>query len=190
MKHIIGLGNPGRDYERTRHNAGFMVLELLGHKRGVRWKMDRVCNARRAVTGHVQLLQPQTMMNNSGESLIPLRNDQTPAQDLLIVCDDVNISLGALRLRASGGPGGHNGLESCLAHLGTEGVPRLRVGVGRPGMPNDLTDFVLGEFDRTERPVLDQVLAQAVEACEVWIEEGIHAAMNKMNSKPQQEGTR
>lgn len=107
--------------------------------------------------------------------------------DILIVCDDVNIPLGTLRLRASGGPGGHHGLESCLAQLGTQDVPRLRVGVGRAGMPNDLTEFVLSAFDRDERPRLDEALARAVEACEVWIDEGIHAAMNTANPTLQQE---
>ena len=188
MKHLIGLGNPGREYEQTRHNVGFMVLERLGERHHAAWKMDRVFTARRAVVGSVQLLQPQTMMNHSGVSLIPLAKQASP-QDLLIVCDDVNIPLGTLRVRASGGPGGHHGLESCLAHLGTEDVPRLRVGVGRASMPNDLTGFVLSAFDREERPQLEEALSRAVEACEVWIEDGIHAAMNRTNHTLKQEGT-
>lgn len=189
MKHLIGLGNPGREYEHTRHNVGFLVLDRLGAKLGAGWKMDGVFNARRAVVGQVQLLQPQTMMNSSGASLAPWRHGQAPLQDMLIICDDVNIPLGTLRVRPSGGPGGHNGLASCLQALGTDEVPRLRIGVGRPGMPKELTGFVLGEFDRTERPQLDEALARAVEACEVWIDKGIHAAMNTTNPKPPQEGT-
>ena len=108
--------------------------------------------------------------------------------DILIVCDDVNIPLGTLRLRASGGAGGHHGLESCLEHLGTDAVARLRVGVGREPLPKDLTDFVLSAFDPEEQPVLAQALDRAVEACEMWDRKGIDAAMNQVNPKLQHEG--
>ena len=167
-----------------------MLLERLAERHGVEWRIQRLFG----LTGEweskdtVRLLQPHTMMNRSGEALRYIEDWDLKPSDILIVCDDVNIPLGMLRLRASGGPGGHHGLESCLAQLGTEDVPRLRVGVGREPLPKDLTEFVLSSFDREERPQLDEALARAVEACEVWIDEGIHAAMNRTNQKPQHEG--
>lgn len=194
MKLIVGLGNPGRQYNATRHNVGFMVVERFSEKHRAGWTLDGTLNARCArliekAEEPIQLVEPQTMMNDSGRTMQALQQrwNQQP-QDLLIVCDDVNLPLGTLRLRDAGSAGGHHGLASCLDALGTEAVPRLRVGVGVERLPRDLTEFVLAEFRPEERPGLDQALDRAVEACEWWVREGIQAAMNHANPKPQHEG--
>jgi len=193
VKLIVGLGNSGARYEETRHNVGFKVLDRLAkrHASEVEWGVKNSLSLSADWKSQdTRFLWPQTMMNRSGEALQDVLQDwDVKPSDMLIVCDDVNLPLGTLRLRASGGPGGHHGLESCLAQLGTEDVPRLRIGVGRASMPRDLDGFVLSPFDREERPQVDEALARAVEACEVWIEEGIHAAMNRTNQAPKQEGT-
>lgn len=185
MKLIVGLGNPGPEYEKTRHNVGFMVVERLCQRQKVDWTFDSRLNARCATVGSVQLVEPQTMMNSSGG---PVRASQQrwnlPPHEMLIVCDDVNLPLGALRLRPSGSDGGHHGLASCLEALGSQEVPRLRVGVGVEPLPKDLTEFVLSPFTAQESLVLDGALARAVEACEVWATQGVEVAMNMSNVRP------
>ncbi|HEX9780058.1 MAG TPA: aminoacyl-tRNA hydrolase, partial [bacterium] len=126
-----------------------------------------------------RLAMPLTMMNESGRALHALRAD---AKALLIVCDDVNLPLGTLRFRPSGGPGGHHGLASCLDVLGTDDVARLRLGVGIDPLPKDLREFVLSPYRPEERPVVEAMYAQAADACEVWIQEGLNAAMNRYNT--------
>ena len=189
MNVVIGLGNPGHTYHQTRHNVGFMVVEWLANRHGVsvtRRVMHPTDQRPAAVYGEyqegertVQLLMPLTMMNESGDALTAI--GRTP-NELLVVCDDVNLPLGTIRLRPHGGAGGHHGLESCLAALGTENVGRLRVGVGVEEMPRDLEAFVLSRFRNTELPLIKQAVAQAAEACETWINEGIEAAMNRYNT--------
>ena len=127
----------------------------------------------------MRLLMPLTMMNASGDAFRALKVDTT--DDVLIVCDDVNLPLGTLRLRPGGGAGGHRGLESCLEALGTEQVPRLRLGVGAAAMPSDLRDYVLSPFTGAERPQAAAMAASAADACEVWVKEGIDVAMNRYN---------
>ena len=189
MKVIVGLGNPGQTFHQTRHNTGFMVIQFLSERHGVRMAARRVSavDGRPAgVSGDyqiggetVRLLMPLTMMNESGEAL---RDLEVPPQGLLVVCDDVNLPLGTLRLRREGGSGGHHGLQSCLEALGTEDVPRLRIGVGTAELPRELTDFVLSPFQSTERPVITRAIEQAAEACEQWITEGMDAVMNRYNN--------
>jgi PTH1 family peptidyl-tRNA hydrolase len=185
---VVGLGNPGHTYHGTRHNVGFAAVQLLAERHHVPLTQRLVTpdDQRPAcVYGDVhqdgrilRLLMPLTMMNESGQALRAL--DIEP-QRLLIVCDDVNLPLGVLRLRSGGGAGGHHGLESCLAVLGTEQVPRLRIGVGAEPLPSDLTRFVLSPFTSDERPAIGRALEQAADACEVWAREGIDAAMNHYN---------
>ena len=189
MNVIIGLGNPGHTYHQTRHNVGFMVIEWLANRHGVsvtRRVTPPTDQRPAAVYGQyqegdrtVQLLMPLTMMNESGDALTAI--GRTP-NELLVVCDDVNLPLGTIRLRPHGGAGGHHGLASCLAALGTENVARLRIGVGVTDMPSDLEAFVLSRFRNTELPLIKQAVAQAAEACETWINEGIEAAMNRYNT--------
>ena len=188
MNVIIGLGNPGQTYHGTRHNVGFAVIQALADRHGVQLTHRTISprDGRPAgVFGEyeqgdktIRLLMPLTMMNEAGEAL---RTVDAAREDLLIVCDDVNLPLGTLRLRAEGGAGGHHGLVSCLEALGTEQVPRLRLGVGAPDMPRDLTGFVLSPFRSHERPLVTGMVAQALEACEAWVAEGIAAAMNRYN---------
>jgi len=128
----------------------------------------------------VTLWMPQLMMNNSGSALEPIQHTMQPV-DTLIVHDDVNLPVGTLRLRAGGSAGGHHGVASCLERLGTEDVPRLRLGVGTTPLPRDLAEFVLSTFDREERKSVDGMIARAVEACEHWCEAGIEATMNRVN---------
>lgn len=132
-------------------------------------------------TEMVRLVMPLTMMNESG---LALKAAHVAASDMLIVCDDVNLPLGAIRLRPEGGAGGHHGLQSCLEALATEQVARLRIGVGSSPLPQNLRDFVLSPFLSTERPLMKRAVAQAVEACEAWTKEGIEMAMNQYNRAP------
>ena len=188
MKTIVGLGNPGQTYHDTRHNAGFMVIQALADRHGAQIlnRMVNPLDGRPAgVSGEyqegadtVRLLMPLTMMNESGEAL---RAVDVGLPELLIVCDDVHLPLGSLRLRPDGGAGGHHGLQSCLEALGTEQVARLRLGVGSGELPRELRDFVLSPFHSSERPIMKQMMAQAVEACDAWVKEGMNAAMNRYN---------
>src|SRR3989338_4089743 len=135
MKFIIGIGNPGKKYQGTRHNTGFRALDRLEGKIG----------------GDAMLIRPDTFVNNTGEAVSALVKKYDPkAADILVVCDDVNLDFGKLRLRASGSAGGHHGLESVIAALGSEGFARLRIGVRNERMPEDLTGFVLGKFSNEE----------------------------------------
>ncbi len=188
MKVIVGLGNPGHTYHDTRHNVGFVVIEQLAgrHQVGIDQRLVNPSDQRPAcVYGDyqdtretVRLLMPLTMMNESGEAL---RTVSVDPKDLLLVCDDVNLPLGAIRLRPDGSHGGHHGLQSCLDVLQTGRVPRLRIGVGTNALPKDLRDFVLSPFRSDERPLMKDAVAQAVDACEIWSREGIEVAMNRYN---------
>lgn len=137
-----------------------------------------VCGDYQAGGETVRLVMPLVMMNESGEALQAV---DAASADLLVVCDDVNLPLGALRLRPEGSAGGHHGLASCLEVLETEALARLRLGVGAPDMPRDVRDFVLSPFASAERPLMKQMIAQAADACEAWVTEGVDAAMNRYN---------
>lgn len=188
MKVIVGLGNPGQTYRDTRHNVGFMVIQALAdrHETQLLQRMVSpadgrpagVCGDYREGEEAVRLLMPLAMMNESGEAL---RIVDAPLTEVLVVCDDVNLPLGTLRLRPEGSAGGHHGLQSCLEVVGTERLPRLRVGVGAPDAPPDVREFVLSPFRSAERALMKRMIAQAADACEVWIKEGVDAAMNRYN---------
>ena len=188
MKLIVGLGNPGQTFRDTRHNVGFRLIQVLADRHQVQISqriLSPIDGRPAGVYGDYQngtecirLFMPLTMMNESGDALKAVN---AAPQELLVVCDDVNLPLGALRLRAQGSAGGHHGMQSCLEALGTEQVARLRIGVGTPELPRDLHDFVLSPFQGAERPRMAQAIAQAAEACEVWMKEGIEAAMNQYN---------
>lgn len=179
---VAGLGNPGREYERTRHNVGFMVVDALARRAGAEFAHDPKWNADVARVGAVTLMKPMTFMNLSGESVGDFcRFFKLESRQALVVIDDVALPLGRLRLRPGGSPGGHNGLESVLMHLGTEIVPRLRMGIG--AAKNSLTGHVLGRFSSTEQPALDEAVDRAADAVEFAQANGFEAAMNKFNSK-------
>ena len=183
IKIIVGLGNPGREYAETRHNVGFMVVDRLAARFGAVWKADKARKAELAAGPGVLLVKPQTYMNSSGESVGPLMRyfKFTPGQ-VFVVYDDISFPVGAMRLRAGGSAGGHNGMKSLIAHLGTEKFPRLRVGIGVPGQKN-MIGHVLGKFTPEERPLLEETLAKAEEAAFVTLKEGFQAAANRFNVK-------
>jgi PTH1 family peptidyl-tRNA hydrolase len=174
LKFIVGIGNPGREYEKTRHNVGFRVVDAL--------KKNDFKKAR--------LLKPSTFVNRTGLAVLELKDRHRIApEDVLVVCDDVYLPLGTLRLRAKGSAGGHNGLKSVIESLGTEEFPRLRVGVGKEKLPKDLAGFVLEPFSKEEETVLKEVLKKAVLACEDWATLGFQDAQNRLGStKSKREG--
>jgi PTH1 family peptidyl-tRNA hydrolase len=185
----MGLGNPGHTYHGTRHNVGFAVIDALAarHHVSVTHRVVSPGDGRpAAVYGEyqqrgeaVRVMMPLAMMNESGDAL---RGFEIAPETVLVVCDDVNLPLGQLRLRAQGSAGGHHGLQSCLDALGTERVTRLRIGVGATTLPRDLEEFVLSRFEPSERPTIARAVAQAVEACEIWVSDGIEVAMNRFNA--------
>ncbi len=183
---IVGLGNPGERYANTRHNVGFMVLEaLLRQAGGGRWLVEgplRVCHAK--VAGHPAILaEPLTFMNASGRAVLLLlsKYEVTP-QDLLLVVDDFNLPFGRIRIRERGSTGGHNGLESIFQSLGTEEIPRIRLGVGEEGMPEDKAEFVLANFPPDRCRDLEEMVIKAGDAVNFILREGVSKAMSVFNA--------
>lgn len=180
---IAGLGNPGRQYVGTRHNAGFLVVDELARRAAVEFRFEPKWDAEVAVCGGRILMKPQTFMNLSGESVGNYaRYHRLEPSEVLVISDDAALSLGDLRLRKSGSAGGQNGLESILIHLGTESVPRLRVGIGAAS--GTLHDHVLGKFLPEEISVLEAAVDRAADAVEYANAHGMEAAMNIYNQKP------
>ncbi|MCD6360983.1 MAG: aminoacyl-tRNA hydrolase [Armatimonadetes bacterium] len=182
---IIGLGNPGPEYEDTKHNVGFEVVERLARAHGVRLRRPRA--AALAGTGEIEgqpvlLAMPLTMMNASGAAVARLchLHDLRP-EDLIVIVDDINLDLGRLRLRRGGSEGGHRGLKSITERLGTRDYPRLRIGVGAPPGGMDARDWVLSPFADQDRPVADEAVERAARAVECVLRDGIEAAMNQFN---------
>jgi len=184
---IVGLGNPGRDYARTRHNAGFLLLDKLAAEWRVEWAERKKFSARvaRADRGdrRVYLCQPATFMNASGEAVSALvKFHKVPLPHLLVAVDDADLPLGTLRLRPDGSSGGHHGLDSVERHLGTRAYARLRVGIGRCASDQrEITDWVLAPFRKEEAPVLEKVLQTGCEQIECWLSTGVQEAMNRFN---------
>ena len=190
MKIVCGLGNPGREHERQRHNVGFMVLEALAARLGVSFNQDKFEGrlATASVRGDkVLLLEPQTFMNLSGQCLGgAARFYKVPAAEVLVVHDELDLPFGKLQLKSGGGTGGHNGLNSLAEHWGEDGYARLRFGIGKPQGPNAkdrVVGHVLGDFAADERQGLDALLDRAVEGCELWLSHGMQTAMNRFNRK-------
>lgn len=179
---IVGLGNPGARYARTRHNAGFMVLDELAHRTGGEFRFESKWKAEIAPWGDAFLMKPQTYMNLSGESVgAYARFFKVDASEMMVVLDDIALPLGDVRLRKSGSAGGHNGLESIINHQGTHAVPRLRVGISGPS--GTLHDYVLGTFSQEEAPQLEKALARGADAVEHARSHGFEAAMNIFNQR-------
>lgn len=188
MKLIVGLGNPGREYAHTRHNVGWWVLDHLADV----WRLEPwrrngdalVTDLGRGNT-RVRLAKPQTYMNLSGSMLRPYlrREGWSASSDLLVVVDEVALPLGAFRLRAAGSAGGHNGLKSIEAALGTREYARLRIGIQPDRVVGDLADFVLDRFSAAERDVVRTLLPTLEEVVETWLREGAIAAMNRFNRR-------
>ena len=183
---IVGLGNPGVEYAKTRHNAGFLLVEKLASIWKSDWKNERKFGARIAKSEQdgrrVLLCQPQTFMNLSGEAVGALKNFyQLPLNRLLVAVDDADLPLGEIRLRAGGSSGGHHGLESIEQHLATRGFARLRIGIGRAAGAREITDYVLSRFDADEGMLMEKVLVWAANQAECWLDDGIEKAMNRFN---------
>ncbi|HBR14878.1 MAG TPA: aminoacyl-tRNA hydrolase [Candidatus Omnitrophica bacterium] len=185
---IVGLGNPGKEYEYTRHNLGFLVLRRLAEKLNRRFKISSLTNGLMA-EGQIQeknvcLLMPMTFMNNSGVAVsqVTAKKNVSP-KNLLVVCDDLNLNFGQIRLRSKGSDGGHNGLNSVIHHLGTEEFLRLRMGVGHPGHKLDVVDYVLAEFKPKEKEYLENFIGEATGCCLTWVSEGIKKGMEQYNRR-------
>lgn len=187
MKLVVGLGNPGTPYAGTRHNVGFDLVDRLASAHGIALRTRRA-NARvgrGTIAGaDVLLAKPLTFMNLSGSAVSALaRQEEIAPADILVVTDDIHLPVGRLRLRARGSSGGQNGVKSVIESLGTDAFPRLRIGVGAPP-PGLQIDWVLSRFSKPDRTVVDGALIDAMGAVEVWLAEGIEAAMNRFNAAP------
>ena len=183
---IVGLGNPGAEYARTRHNAGFLVADRLAERWQALWNYEKKFNARlaRAERGGLRVLlcEPQTYMNASGEAVGAIvAFYRISLTRLVIVVDDADLPLGELRLRPGGSSGGHHGLQSIEQHLDTRHYARLRIGIGRRAGAREITGYVLGRFSSTEAALADKVLTVASDQVETWLEAGIQKAMSQFN---------
>ena len=190
---IVGLGNPGPGYTRTRHNVGFRCVDHFAAEKGVKFSRT-ACNARLAEfskgDARVVLAKPRTFMNLSGQSATGLVHSfRIQVENLVVVYDDVDLPLGRIRVRSSGGPGGHNGVKSIVSALSTDRFPRVRVGIGRPDDANmaawsddSLVDYVLGRFASQEETVIQQAIVKVTEVLDCIVTDGVDAAMNRFNS--------
>lgn len=185
VKLVVGLGNPGSQYEGSRHNVGFMVIDLLARRRGIRVAQRRfhALLGQGEISGEqVLLAKPITYMNRSGYAVRAIAGWYgVGLSDILVVVDDMALEPGRIRVRPKGSDGGHNGLKSVIALLGSQEFPRLRVGIGRPGPAEDAVSYVLGWFAGEELPVMSQAFGRAADAVEVWVASGIDEAMNRFN---------
>ncbi|QDU57768.1 aminoacyl-tRNA hydrolase [Aeoliella mucimassa] len=185
MKLVVGLGNPGKKYDDTRHNVGFDLIGELAK----RWFADPVREKHQSLIAEanysgekVLLVAPQTFMNLSGVAVrLVMDFYKLTADDLLVACDDFNIPLGTLRLKPKGSAGGQNGLNNIIQQVGTQEVPRLRIGIGPVPERWSTVDFVLGKFSRDEQQLADQSVRRAADAVECWLTDGIGSAMNRFN---------
>lgn len=186
MKWFVGLGNPGRTYANNRHNVGFMVLDLFARQWNIDWKPNARC---KSIIGEgfvkgtkVVLIKPQTYMNLSGEAVRAYMDYyKAPIEDLTVIYDDMDTPLGSLRLRYKGSAGGHNGIKSIIAHLGTQSFQRIRVGISRPEPGREIVDYVLEDFRKHELPALEQMLEKAAEAMAFSLEHTFEQTMAKFN---------
>ena len=184
MKLIVGLGNPGKEYENTRHNVGFMVMNRLADVMNFSISTSKFKGeyTKFKYKGEdIVLLKPMTYMNNSGESVIQVMNYfKIDVSDLLVIYDDMDMPTGKLRLRQSGSAGGHNGVKSIIAHVGTQSFQRIRVGIDKHPRIK-VVDYVLGRFSKDEQPLIDEGIENAVKAIETYLDKDFIAAMNAFN---------
>ena len=188
---IAGLGNPSREYEKTRHNAGFDAVDILADKLGVRIeeRKHRTLCAKGIIGGErVLLMKPQTFMNLSGESIRDVADFyKVDPEHIIIMYDDISLEVGQLRIRTKGSAGGHNGIKSIIAHLGTQDFPRVKVGIGEKPPRMDLADYVLGHFSSGEKKIMEEAAKEAADAiCEI-VNVGIEQAMNDHNRRKEEQ---
>ncbi|MDW0114684.1 aminoacyl-tRNA hydrolase [Sporosarcina saromensis] len=185
MKMIIGLGNPGKQYEMTRHNVGFHVIDELAKQMdapAMQLKFNGAYTIIHRPEGKVLLVKPLTYMNLSGECVAPLMDyyDIHP-DEIVVIYDDLDLAPGKLRLRQKGSAGGHNGMKSLIAHLGTDTFNRIRIGVGRPTGGMKVSDYVLSSFSKEEQPLLDEMVKKSASACLDWLKSPFLDVMNHYN---------
>ena len=182
---IVGLGNPGQKYEHTRHNMGFLTVDLLAEKLGVKLnkvKFKAAYNIVKFAGCKCLVMKPQTYMNLSGEAVREAAQFyKIPPERVLVIYDDVSLPVGKLRVRPSGSAGGHNGIKNIIAHLGTQEFPRVKIGVAAPGEEGDMVDWVIGVPSQAERKILAESFEKAIEAAECIISDGCQKAMNRFN---------
>ncbi|MGY4691883.1 aminoacyl-tRNA hydrolase [Salibacterium sp. K-3] len=186
MKVIAGLGNPGRKYEKTRHNVGFQAADRLAESLNVSWKKEKKSRtAETVIEGEkITLIKPLTYMNLSGEALQPFMDFyQIPPENLLVIYDDLDLEPGALRLRLNGGHGGHNGLKSIFHDLGTKEFKRMRIGIGHPDPGTSVISHVLGTFTPEEKKQMQESIPLAAKAAKAWISHPFAEVMNQYNRK-------
>ncbi len=183
---IAGLGNPTNQYRGTRHNVGFMAIDRIAEDFGIsveNYKHKALCGKGIIAGEKVMLMKPQTFMNNSGEALREAMDfyKLNPEEEVIVIYDDISLDVGRLRIRARGSAGGHNGIKSIIAHLGTEKFKRIRIGVGEKPDGYDLVDYVLGHFDRQDKAKIADALEMASKATALMLEKDIAEAMNQFN---------
>ena len=182
---IAGLGNPGQKYEHTRHNMGFLTVDLLAEEAGVKLNKVKFKSAYNMVSFAGQrclVMKPQTYMNLSGEAVgEAARFYKIPAGHVLVIYDDISLPVGKIRVRPTGSAGGHNGIKSIIAHLGTQDFPRIKIGTGAPGEGGDMVDWVIGVPSQADRKILLESFRRAIGAAECILEHGCQKAMNDFN---------
>lgn len=185
MKMIIGLGNPGRQYEQTRHNIGFHVIDELANRLdapAMQSKFNGMYTVIHRPEGKVMLVKPLTYMNLSGECVRPLVDYyDVDIDQIVVIYDDLDFAPGELRLRQKGSAGGHNGMKSLIAHLGTEKFNRVRMGIGRPMSGMKVSDYVLSSFSKEDIPLMEETIKKSADACEEWLKFPFLEVMNKFN---------
>lgn len=182
---VVGLGNPGPEYEKTRHNIGFELVDLLARGHGLKWAKEHKFRAKVAADGsRLIFAKPLTYMNLSGNSVARLAvHYKLLPEQILVVCDDISLPIGSLRFRANGSAGGHNGIKSLIEYLGTDTFPRLKIGIGSHLDNEALTDHVLGRFSEEEWGEMEKVLAIAVDGVNCALSAGLDSAMNQFNRR-------
>lgn len=188
---IVGLGNIGKEYDGTRHNIGFEVIDYLSAKKGITVKKKE----QNGLTGvyhefgeKILLAKPTTYMNNSGLCVAGLVNFyQVPPENLLVIYDDIDLATGAVRIRQRGSAGTHNGMRSIIQHLGSQDFPRIRIGTGRPKEGADLVHFVLGRFAKSELPLMENAVTEAARGIDFFVKDGVDLAMNQVNIRKKPE---
>lgn len=182
---VVGLGNPGKKYDGTRHNVGFDVIDILANRYNVnvnKIKFKSVYGETNIGNKKVLLVKPQTFMNNSGEAVLEISKFfKVPIENILVVVDDIDIGFGSLRIRAKGSAGSHNGMKSIVYLLQSDKFPRVKMGIGRQEEGRDLANFVLGRFSKEEQITINELLEKAADSVESIIKEGVSSSMNKYN---------
>ncbi|KYG58637.1 aminoacyl-tRNA hydrolase [Planococcus maritimus] len=185
MKMIIGLGNPGKPYEETRHNIGFQVIDQLASEWNApltQSKFKGMYSVVHRPEGKVMLVKPLTYMNLSGECIGPLMDYyNVDLEDIVVIYDDLDLPTGQLRLRQKGSAGGHNGIKSLIQHLGTQQFNRMRIGISRPPQGMKVPDYVLAKFGSEERPLMQEAVEKSADACNYWLSKPFNEVMNEYN---------